>query len=193
MGLNVPKPLQKSISSVIPAMWATDTVRYLGITTNTSFDKMVKDNINPITAYMQEHCRMWEAYTFSWLGREAVVKMILFPKLLFVFLNAILDIQDVTLSKIPSIISKFIGGNGKPRIKLSTLEKGLPKGGASIPNINRYYNATMLTAYMDWWNMGECDVTLLLEQEGCDMKLTYWLVANSAAKKAFAHANLMVK
>lgn len=38
---------------------------------------------------------------------------------------------------------------GSQEKKLSILEKGLPKGGAAIPNIKKYYNAAMLTACTD--------------------------------------------
>lgn len=46
-------------------------------------------------------------HKLSWLGRVAAVMMVLVPKLIFVFLNAILDISDVTLNKIQIIINKM--------------------------------------------------------------------------------------
>lgn len=54
---------------------------------------MVLENIDPIIKYMQARCKAWESYKLSRLGRVAVVKMVFLPKLIFVFLYAILDIR----------------------------------------------------------------------------------------------------
>lgn len=69
---------------------------------------MVAENINPIINYIQECCKVWEAYNLSWFGRTAAVKMVLLPKLISVFLNVILDLQSSLLNNIQAMLNKFI-------------------------------------------------------------------------------------
>lgn len=184
--------MEQNISKVMPAKWSK-VVRYLGIKICKSPKQMVEENIYPIITYIQDQCKMWEVYKMSWLGHAAAVKMILLPKLLFVFLNTNLDVPKMTLSKIKSIINKYIWGARKLRIKFSIAEKKIQDGGIAIPNINRYYEAALLVACVEWWRMLDNDVLLLLEQKGCVMKLSTWLVANSATRRDIDQANWIVQ
>lgn len=64
----------------MPARWSEE-VRYLGIIICKNHGQMVEHNMEPIIMYIQDHCKLWEAYKISWLGRVAAVKMTLLPKL----------------------------------------------------------------------------------------------------------------
>lgn len=95
---------------------------------------MVMENIIPIT-YMQERCTIRDSYKLSWLGRIVATNMVLLPKLVFVFLNAVLDSPNTILSKMQAIINEFIWRSKKPRIRLRMVEQKLQNGGVAIPNI----------------------------------------------------------
>lgn len=74
--------LKQSISEMFPAKWCVDNIKFLGIKISKSHEQMVVENINPIIKYIQDCCKIWGAYNISWLGRVAVVKMVLPPKLI---------------------------------------------------------------------------------------------------------------
>lgn len=103
---------------------------------------MTNENINPFITHIQKHFKTWSTYKLSWLERVAGVKMVLLPKLIFVFLNAFLDILARTLNRIQSLLNKFIWDNKKPRRKFSITNKRLQNGGVAIPNIRKYYEAS---------------------------------------------------
>lgn len=111
---------------------------------------MTDENINPIIAHIQERCKTWSTYKPFWLGRVAAVKMVLLPQLLFIFLNTLLDIPVKTLNKIQLILNKFIWDNRKPRIKFLITQKNLQNGGIGIPNIRKYYEASISATAVDW-------------------------------------------
>lgn len=86
------------------------------------------------------------------LGRKIVaVKMVLLSKLIFIFINMILDIVEKILCKIKGILNKFIWGGEKPRISFKTVESKFDKGGLAVPNVKKYYRAAMVAAGLDWW------------------------------------------
>lgn len=102
-----------------------------------------------------------------------------------------MNIPIVMLNKIQSIIN-FIWGARNPRMKFFLAEKRIQDGDIAIPNIKRYYEAALLMACVEWRRMSDDDVSLLFEQEGCDMKLPVWLFANSAISLDVKRANLTV-
>lgn len=192
-GFNVSKQLKQNILEILLARWCKDTVKYLRIKICSSSEWMVEENINPIVKYIRDHCAIRQAYKLSWLGRVAVIKMVLLPKLILVFLNTILKIPYSMLNSIQAIINTFIWGHKKPRICLAIVEKRLQDGGVAIPNIRKYYDAAMLTACEKWWNMANNEASLILEQENSGGSLADWLVQKVPARSDIAQANWIVK
>lgn len=118
MGFNIPDSMRLLISDSMPARWATAGVKYLGISISKSYHQMTNDNILLVIKHIQESCARWELLKFSWLGRLAAVKMVLLPKLIFIFLNAVLDIPSKLLRKIQTILNNFILGGGCQKSKI---------------------------------------------------------------------------
>lgn len=83
-----------------------------------------------------------------WTGRVAAINMVL-PKLVFTFLNIILDLPTAILNRIQGIFSKCIWGNKRAWVSAKFLEQQLENGGLAIPNIRQYYCAAMLIACLD--------------------------------------------
>lgn len=82
--------------------------------------------------------------------------MVLLPKLIFVFLNAFLDITVKTLQKIQSILNTFVWVSKNPRMKLLTTEKEFRNGGIGIQT-SENTEASILTACIEWWRMADED------------------------------------
>lgn len=60
--------------------------------------------------------------------------MILLPKLIFVLANVILDIPEILLNRIQTILNKFVWKSKRPRVRLSITKKKFQKGGVALPN-----------------------------------------------------------
>lgn len=148
----------------MPAKWSSDGFKYLGIIIGKSYSQMTNENIIPIIRHMHDCCDKWELFKLSWLCRLAAIKMILLPKFIFVFLNAILDIFSKLLKKIQNIVNKFIGGGKKTRLRMSLVERTLQEGGITHSNKVKYYEAAQLTACLEWWNAIGSNISLAFEQ-----------------------------
>lgn len=105
------------------------------------------------------------------------VKMVLIPKLIFVFFfNATLDLSDKFLNKIQGILIKFIWSNKKLRVRSKIIAKRLEKGGLAVANRGENYQAAILAACFNWWRFPSDNVSLLMEQDVFEWSLTNWLV-----------------
>lgn len=62
-------------------------------------------------------------------------------------------ILQTLLNQIQQIISNFICSSKKSRIKAWKLHQCLHYGGLPVPNINLYYQVTMLIATLQWWQI----------------------------------------
>lgn len=79
---------------MILGKWQAEGMEYLGIKIFGSNAKMVERNITPILKRKEDQCKIWSIDKLSWLGKIAAIKMILLPKLVFMFLNTIMEISD---------------------------------------------------------------------------------------------------
>lgn len=113
----------------------------------------------------------------------------LLPKLIFVFLNVILSIPESMLNRIQAIINRFIWGNKRPRINMTTVEKTLRNGEVAIPNIKNYYHAAMLVACLVGWKQSDDETNLILKQENCNTQLSDWLVQDTLPKVGIVQMN----
>lgn len=95
---------------------------------------MGEENIFPIVKYFEEKCQLWKGYKLSSLGQIAAVKMILLPKLLFLFVNAIKDIPYALLSKLQLIVNNFVWNDKKPKVHFNMIVKSLSDDGLAMPN-----------------------------------------------------------
>lgn len=179
--------MNQSLLEIMPAKWSADGFKYLGIIISRSYVQMTNENIVQIIRYIQDCCNKWELLKLSWLGRVVAVNMVLLPKLTFVFLNTVLDIQNKMLAKIQNILNKFIWGGKKPRLKMSLVQKPLQEG------ITKYYEVALLTACLDWWNWAGSDISLAFEQQNCKVQLADWLFSKVASKWDLVKATPLVK
>lgn len=58
------------------------------------------------------------------------------------------------------------------------MEKRIEESGLAIPNIIRYYHASLLTACLDWWRLPSNGINLLMEQNVLGLSLVDWLVSD---------------
>lgn len=78
------------------------------------------------------------------------VKMNTLPKLLFLFQPIPVEIPPKQFNNWNRMISTFIWGKQKPRIKFRTLQLPKDKGGRALPSLEDYYKAAQLCSLVYW-------------------------------------------
>lgn len=86
------------------------------------------------------------------MGRIASFKMIILPKLIYLFRTVVLPIPNALFSSIQRQITRFAWDNKPPRFAHHILMKHHNKGGVGLPNICTYYYAAILDQMYYWWH-----------------------------------------
>jgi hypothetical protein len=80
----------------------------------------------------------------SWIGRINIVKMAIFPKVIYRF-NAIpIKIPTQFFNELERAISRLIWNNKKPRIAKTLLKDKRNSGGITMPDLKVYYRAIVV-------------------------------------------------
>ena len=72
------------------------------------------------------------------------VKMVILPRLLYLFHSLPIEINEQQFMEWDKLISRFIWMGKKARIKFKVMQLPKEKGGMALPNLKDYYNAAQL-------------------------------------------------
>ena len=86
-----------------------------------------------------------EKLQLSFLGKIATVKMNILPKVIFLFQNLPIKLEQKFFEELNALVVKFIWQKKKPRIKRKLLKDAKERRGFGLPNWNLYYQAGTLT------------------------------------------------
>uniref|UniRef100_A0A803TEV0 Reverse transcriptase domain-containing protein n=1 Tax=Anolis carolinensis TaxID=28377 RepID=A0A803TEV0_ANOCA len=142
-------------------------VKYLGVTVTSSNAKLLKNNYEQQWSKIKKDMEKWKYQNISLLGRIAITKMSILPKLLFLFQTLPIIRNDYLFKKWNTDITKFIWKNKKPRIKLKILTDDKKRGGLGLPDLKSYYEACNLVWVKEWTRLKN---TKLLSLEGHDLR-----------------------
>jgi len=67
--------------------------------------------------------------------------MNILPKLLYLFQSLPINVAQTQFTNWDRIISRFIWGGKKPRVRYKTLQLPKDKGGMGLPNLKEYFYA----------------------------------------------------
>ncbi|XP_063816354.1 uncharacterized protein LOC135055814 [Pseudophryne corroboree] len=144
-----PIPLQ-SLQSTYPYAWQDSSIQYLGIKIPSSSHPTVECNYLPLLAQFRTLTKQWTNYEISWLGRLSSIKMMLLPKILYLFRAIPYLVPFTLLNKFYAVMSTFIWKGKKPRIARNRLFRSKDKGGLAFPNLELYQHACLLDQIKDW-------------------------------------------
>lgn len=153
MALNFQAP--QAMREKYELLWENDHIKYLGINISKDPSNLSQVNFDPISIKIKSDLHRWNLIPFLSLNsRISAIKMNVLPRLLYLFRNLPIKIEDNQFKEWDKWISRFLWQGKKPRIKFSTLQLRKDKGGLALPNLKKYYDAAQLTPLLYWSNKG---------------------------------------
>uniref|UniRef100_A0A670JUF4 Reverse transcriptase domain-containing protein n=1 Tax=Podarcis muralis TaxID=64176 RepID=A0A670JUF4_PODMU len=133
-------------------------VKYLGINMTAKNVNLFKDNYEKSWTEVKKDLEIWSNLKLSLLGRIAVIKMNVLPRMLFLFQTLqIMDKMDC-FKKWQKDISKFVWQGKKPRIKFKILTDAKERGGFALPDFKLYYESAAFCWLKDWLLLENTDI-----------------------------------
>ena len=130
--------------------WHAKTIKYLGVTLTKRLSDLYKANYDQIHLQISRDIERWTTLLLDLNSRIEVIKINIFPRLLYYFLSLPIKIPQEKFKIWDKMISRFIWNGKRPRIKYSTLQLGKEKGGMGLPKLKDYYRAAQLRPIIMW-------------------------------------------
>uniref|UniRef100_A0A670HUA2 Reverse transcriptase domain-containing protein n=1 Tax=Podarcis muralis TaxID=64176 RepID=A0A670HUA2_PODMU len=138
-------------------------VKYLGVNMTSKNLNLFKENYEKCWTEIKKDLETWSRLKLSLLGRIAVIKMNVLPRMLFLFQTLQIVDRVECFTKWQRDISKFVWQGKKPRIKFKILTDAKERGGFALPDLRLYYESAAFCWLKDWFLLENTDV---LDLEG---------------------------
>ncbi len=135
----------------LPFCTSKSGFKYLGINITRSYTDLFKANYNPILKKLESDFQRWSVIYLSLAGKINCVKMNVIPRLLYLFQSLPIFLPKSLFRSTNRLLSSFIWGGKKPRIRREFLEKPKKNGGLALPNLLNYYWAANLQKVIYWF------------------------------------------
>lgn len=149
--INIPAQEIQHLQQCFPYHWNDLSLKYLGIQITSSYSTLYRANYPPLLKNIRDLLRKWKTHHISLLGRIASVKMVILPKLLYLFQTLPIPVPSAELQKIQADMIRYIWNYKRHRIPRSVLLASRTDGGLSFPDITKYYQAAQLRALASWF------------------------------------------
>lgn len=143
--------------------WKNKTIKYLGIQIPKDLSRLFEENYSTLTSNIKADLQRWSLLPMSIYNRIETIKINLLPRLLYLFQALSIQIPAKQYCGWNRMISNFIWGKQKPRIKFQTLQLRKEEGGLALPCLENYYKAAQLRVLMSW-----CDPACEAKWKGID-------------------------
>uniref|UniRef100_A0A803JDT0 Reverse transcriptase domain-containing protein n=1 Tax=Xenopus tropicalis TaxID=8364 RepID=A0A803JDT0_XENTR len=141
---NISKHMVKLIEANFGFKIQTDSMQYLGVKLTPNLTTLYKANFPPLIKLLTQDLLAWDKHNISWIGRIHCAKMVVLPKLLYLFRTLPIRIATQDIHNLQSRINNFIWNNKHPRISKQTMYLHKTNGGLSSPNLLKYYWAARM-------------------------------------------------
>lgn len=111
--------------------------------------------------------QIWNKFNLPLMGRIAVIKMNMLPKLMFLFQSIPIISKMKILEQWQSLLHNFVWCGKKARIKMKSLCDLRENGGLQMPNLKIYFEAACFLWLHNWINLED---TRLLRLEGYGLR-----------------------
>ncbi|KAL0147173.1 hypothetical protein M9458_057697, partial [Cirrhinus mrigala] len=135
-----------------PFRWSPAGFIYLGVHVTPTFGQMFESNFPPLLEAIRADLDRWAALPLSWLGRVALIKMNVLPRLLYPLQMIPILLSNRVIKVLEGWLSSFIWSKRRPRLKMTKLQMAGCDGGLDVPNLRFYQLASHLRVISSWLN-----------------------------------------
>uniref|UniRef100_A0A8C5Q2N9 Reverse transcriptase domain-containing protein n=1 Tax=Leptobrachium leishanense TaxID=445787 RepID=A0A8C5Q2N9_9ANUR len=143
--------------------WRTSYITYLGLKIAPDNNHTFLHNYERTFKEIRSIVHNWRSREVSWLGRMAAVKMVVLPKILYVFRSLPLPVPRSYFDKLQSLLMHYIWANKRPRVPRKLLYLRHRDGGLNITCVHNYYWASLLASSMDLFHIQPMSQWLTIE------------------------------
>ena len=117
---------------------AVKKIKYLGVVITKKPSNLMEEKYLAIQKEIQKNLEDWSKLQLSFMGRISAIKMMILPKLLFLFQNLPILLNFKYFKDLNRLTSNFLWKPKKPRIKLKLLQDLKERGGEWACRIGYY-------------------------------------------------------
>lgn len=126
---------KEALSKHFQCAWTKDVWKYLGVSIPINFSTFSKRNLEAVHSEVRSTLKSWNDKFMSLLERISAVRSFIFPKFLFLFRTAPLNITRSQLLSWQRTFMDFIWSFKKPRLPRRRLMASKAEGGLAAPNL----------------------------------------------------------
>lgn len=108
MGLNISNQFKQRLKSTYPFEWPDKGIPYLGTIITPSTSSLFLHNYSTIIESLPVELRNLQKEFMSWSARIAAFKMMVLPKLLYIFRTVVIPLPSWYFPRLNSLLSKYI-------------------------------------------------------------------------------------
>ena len=159
------------MSEPFPFRWSPSGFVYLGVSITPTFDELYTANFPPLFKTIKADLDRWAPLPLSWLGRIALIKMNVLPRILYPLQMVPVLLTNKVIKVLEGWLSSFIWSGRKPRLKMSKLQMAGVDGGLDLPNIRYYQLAAHLRVIAGWLKLDPSSIWLDIESSQSECPL----------------------
>lgn len=114
---------------------------------------LLQTNYEPLSLRIKEDLHRWSLISFlSLTSRVNAIKMLVLPKLLYMFRTLPIGVPESQFREWDKQISRFIWLGKRPRVRYRVMQLRREEGGIALPCLRYYYYASQLIPLLYWCN-----------------------------------------
>jgi len=135
-----PKAIQESYD----LNWNLKSIKYLGVMISKNISDLYRANYDNLNQDIKKYISRWSTLPLDLNSRIEIVKLNVLPKCFYLFQSLPVEVPQGQFINWDRMISRFVWGGKRPRVRYKTLQLPKERGGMGFPKLMEYYYAAQL-------------------------------------------------
>ncbi|XP_018428925.1 PREDICTED: ceruloplasmin-like, partial [Nanorana parkeri] len=123
VNISIPASRLRGLQRSFQFKWASSHITYLGVSIPADIKDTFALNFIPIQKRIFSDLKSWDRSTFTWMGRNSILKMTILPRLLYLFQTLPIIVPDMYLRQMRSLFLAFLWANKRARLRHQILSR----------------------------------------------------------------------